>query len=210
MFKGFFFAMLQGVDEWDERYRGGHGDAAEPAEILRECSPLLPRGPALDLACGTGRNTLFLAADDHSVTAVDFSAVALAELEGRARAAGRIIESANSVSPPHGSRGHIRLVQADLERIALPESAFEIVLCFQYLQRSLFSGMMRTLRAGGVLLFETYTRAQLAFAGGPRNPAHLLEQGELRAAFPSLEILFYRELRAGKGIATLVARKPKQ
>ena len=202
--------MLQGVDEWDERYRGGaHGDAAEPAEILRECSPLLPRGPALDLACGTGRNALFLAIDDHSVTAVDFSAVALAELEGGARAAGRIIESANSVSPPDGARGHIRLVRADLEQIVLPESAFEIVLCFQYLQRSLFPGMMRTLRAGGVLLFETYTRAQLAFAGGPRNPAHLLEQGELRTAFPSLEILFYRELRAGKGIATLVARKPK-
>jgi len=43
---------------------------------------------------------------------------------------------------------------------------------------------------------------------GPRNPEHLLEVGELRTAFPGLEIVFYRELRAGQGIASLVARKP--
>jgi hypothetical protein len=57
------------------------------------------------------------------------------------------------------------------------------------------------------VLFETFTRAQLDFAGGPRNPAHLLDLGELRNAFPRLAVLFYRELRAGQGIASLVARK---
>jgi hypothetical protein len=67
--------------------------------------------------------------------------------------------------------------------------------------------MARALRPDGVLLFETYTRAQLEFAGGPRNPVYLLETGELREAFPELSVTFYRELSAGQGIASLVAKK---
>jgi len=61
---------------------------------------------------------------------------------------------------------------------------------------------------GGMVVFETYTRAQMEFAHGPHNPAFLLETGELRNAFPSLDLVFYRELRAGQGIASLVAQKP--
>ncbi|PYU80640.1 MAG: hypothetical protein DMG51_15590 [Acidobacteria bacterium] len=101
----------------------------------------------------------------------------------------------------------LELTQADLERTHLPERRFDLILCIQYLQRSLFSQMARALRPDGVLLFETYTRAQLEFAGGPRNPAYLLETGELREAFPELCVQFYRELRAGQGIASMVARK---
>ena len=67
--------------------------------------------------------------------------------------------------------------------------------------------MERALAPGGMLLFETFTRAQLEFEGGPKNPEFLLECGELRVAFPGLRLLFYRELRAGKGIASLLARK---
>jgi len=66
----------------------------------------------------------------------------------------------------------------------------------------------RTLQPGGMLLFETYTTAQMAFEGGPRNPAYLLEPGELRASFPELRIIFYRELSAGQGKASLLAQKP--
>jgi hypothetical protein len=60
-----------------------------------------------------------------------------------------------------------------------------------------------------MLLFETYTKAQLDFSGGPRDPAHLLNPGELRRAFPELEVVFYRELRAEQGIASLAARNPR-
>jgi SAM-dependent methyltransferase len=101
----------------------------------------------------------------------------------------------------------MNLVREDLERTEIPERSYDLILCIQYLQRSLFRQMARALRPGGVLLFETYTRAQLEFAGGPRNPSYLLETGELRKAFPELCVLFYRELSAGQGIASLVAKK---
>jgi len=106
------------------------------------------------------------------------------------------------------SRPGIELVHADLERTTLPSHSFALILCVHYLQRSLFPQIERALTLGGMLLFETYTRAQLEFDAGPKNPDYLLEAGELRVAFPSLRLVFYRELRAGKGIASLIAQKP--
>src|SRR5260370_40285258 len=105
------------------------------------------------------------------------------------------------------SRGGLELMQAHLGRIHLPERRDALIVCIQYLQRSLFAQMARALRPQGVLLMETFTRAQLEFPSGPRNPTYLLESGELRDAFPGLSVLFYRELRAGQGIPSLVARK---
>jgi SAM-dependent methyltransferase len=139
---------------------------------------------------------------------VDFSSVALDILENRARI---------THAPVHRSKGFqeakrpvdgsLELIQADLEQTEIPERRYDLILCIQYLQRSLFPRVARALRPDGVLLFETYTRAQLEFAGGPRNPGYLLESGELREAFPELRVLFYRELCAGQGIASLVAKK---
>ncbi len=201
--------MAASASEWNTRYRAAADEApAEPAEFVRELLPLLPVGPALDLACGTGRHTLLLASRQQPVTAVDSSDAALEMLERRARAAHcavtRIEDAKQAVNLGHG----IQIWQANLEEVSLPSQAFSLVVCVNYLQRSLFSQIEQTLVPGGVLLFETYTVAQLEFAGGPRNPKYLLESGELRTAFPALRSLFYRELRAGKGIASLIARKP--
>jgi tellurite methyltransferase len=200
--------MAASASEWDARYRAAADEPpAEPAEFVRELLPLLPLGPALDLACGAGRHTLLLALRQQPVTAVDSSAVALEVLEVRARAlhfaVTRTVRAAQVGNRRHG----VQLWQADLELVSLPPQTFSVVICVNYLQRSLFSQIEQTLLPGGVLLFETYTVAQLDFAGGPRNPNYLLNSGELRSAFPTLRSLFYRELRAGKGIASLIARK---
>ncbi len=201
--------MPSSQSDWDAKHRlAAEAPPSEPAGIVRELLPLLPAGPALDIACGTGRHALFLAARGQHVTAIDFSSVALDILEVRARnvrAPVRRSESLNVAERP--LRGGLELMQADLERAPLPERRYDLILCIQYLQRSLFPQMARALRPDGVLLFETYTRAQLEFPGGPRNPDYLLETGELREAFPELCVLFYRELRAGQGIASLVAKK---
>ncbi len=198
--------------DWDAKYRlAAEAPLSEPASIVRELSPFLPNGPALDLACGTGRHALFLAGRGQHVTAVDFSTVALAVLEVGARSMGAPVrrgERFREGGRPH--KGGLELIHADLERLSLPERCYDLILCIQYLQRNLFPQMARALRPGGVLLIETFTRAQLEFYGGPRNPAYLLESGELREAFPELRVLFYRELRAGQGIASLLARRPEE
>ena len=215
--------MPSSLAEWDAKHRAAEKTAApDSASIVSELLPLLPLGPALDVACGTGRHTLLLASRGQAVTAVDGSIVALDILERRARAAKYSINRVHE-DPPSRTEGGarksdkrqrvtparrgIQLVHADLEQVRLPVAAFSVILCVNYLQRSLFSQMEDALAAGGALLFETYTWTQLEFEGGPRNPEYLLRSGELRTAFPGLEILFYRELRAGKGIASLLARK---
>jgi tellurite methyltransferase len=201
--------MPHSQSEWDAKHRlAAEAPPSEPASIVRELLPLLPSGPALDIACGTGRHALFLAARGQHVTAVDYSSVALDILELRARGQHVPLKRRNGfhVTGRH-VHGALELVHANLEEAQLPEHTYDLILCVQYLQRTLFSQMVRALRPDGVLLMETFTLAQMEFSGGPRNPAYLLETGELREAFPELCVLFHRELRAGVGIASLVAKK---
>jgi SAM-dependent methyltransferase len=205
--------MPSSPSDWDAKHKlAAEAPPAEPASIVCELLPLLPAGPALDIASGTGRHSLLLAGRGQHVTAVDFSSVALDILKARAHSMRAPVRQSKSFldAPKRHLRAGLELMEADLEHIHLPECSYDLILCVQYLQRSLFPQMTRALRPNGVLLMETFTGAQLEFSGGPRNPAYLLETGELRDAFPDLRVLFYRELRAGQGIASLVARKRGQ
>jgi SAM-dependent methyltransferase len=201
--------MDASAERWDARYRSeGYPAGTEPAAFLRQILRMLPRGHALDLATGAGRNAVFLAANGHRVLAVDASRTALekagALAEERGVAAHWLASREASFAPKAVG---LWLLEADLERSVLPDAQYELAICFNYLQRSLFPVIERALRPGGVLVYETYTLEQLAFPHGPRKPEYLLRPGELRESFPHLETLFYRELRAGKGIASLIARK---
>jgi SAM-dependent methyltransferase len=98
---------------------------------------------------------------------------------------------------------------ADLTRHPLPRSRFDLVVVSRYLQRDLFQSIAHTLRAGGVLLYETFTTAQLAHGVGPRSPHHLLLPGELRQAFADLEMLFYEEVASPEAVARLAAKRPE-
>src|SRR5260370_34318332 len=152
--------MPSSQSDWDAK----HGLAvealpAEPASIVRELLPLLPAGRALDIACGTGRHALFLAARGQHVTAVDFSGVALDILEVRARSMHvPVRRSENLHEPGRQLRGGMELIQAHLERTHLPERCYDLILCVQYLHRSLFPQLARALRRNGVLCVETFTR----------------------------------------------------
>ena len=201
--------MSSPPNSWDAKYReaGDQHAAAEPAPIVTELLPLVPCGAALDLACGAGRHALLLAQHGYAVTAVDASGAALDILEERASQASiKAWREENIFSRGQVSETGVRLVQVDLETAELPTNSFDLIVCMNYLQRALFSQIERALRPGGMLMFETFTEAQLDFAGGPRNPEFLLQTHELRNAFPRLRTIFYRELRAGKGIASLLGQ----
>ncbi len=153
---------------------------------------LPPQGRALDLACGAGRNSIYLVQRGLRVVAVDRAWNALEQ--GKALATARQVE--------------VAWLLADLERIHFPQFAFDVVICFFYRDPNLYAPLRHWLKPGGLLIYQTFTRDQLLFGSGPKNPAHLLEPGELLSAFADWEIIFHRETRSERGIASLVARRP--
>jgi SAM-dependent methyltransferase len=200
--------MPNDAKEWDERYRRpGYWAGTEPAEFLRGVLPLLPRGSALDVASGEGRNAVFLAQQGFKVFAVERSLPGLEKTEALARESGVAARWASQFAPAHRHEPPLTLVEADLESASLPAGQFHVVLCFKFLHRPLFPSIVQALRPNGVLVYETYTLAQMQFEGGPKNPEYLLRPGELREAFSAMEILFYSEISAGKGMASLLARR---
>jgi SAM-dependent methyltransferase len=163
------------------------------AERLREAARA---GPVVDLACGRGRHALAAAALGARVWAVDRDAACLAELRERARSL----------------RLRVHCLRADLENghgIPIAPGTCAATLVFRFLFRPLAPEIAGLLRPGGLLLYETFTRAQLGLPGGPRNPAFLLEPGELRALFSGLEPLASWEgVRDGsQALAQLAARR---
>jgi SAM-dependent methyltransferase len=184
---------------WDERYRvGDWADVDEPAAILEHAQAWLrPPGLALDLACGAGRNSLFLARHGFTVIAVDIS------LEGLQRLAGRAKEK----------RLPIHLIHADLERFALPPARFDLIVNTRFLLRSLFPTIRSALKPGGLVIFETYNVDEIQLLGGDIRRAYALERGELRQAFADFELLHHEEgvldePEGARGLTRLTARKP--
>jgi SAM-dependent methyltransferase len=86
-------------------------------------------------------------------------------------------------------------------------STFDVIVVVHYLHRPLFPALIEALAPGGVLVYETFTRAQAA-RGKPTNPDFLLEPGELLDLVQPLEILASREGDFdGRMIASVIARR---
>jgi tellurite methyltransferase len=148
---------------------------AEPSVV--ELLPLLPRGRALDIAAGKGRNSLVLARAGLHVVAVDWSQAAL-----------------HSLALIAGNEGlEIDTIVADLEE-SLPyqPESFDVVLNISFLERGLFPALKKVLRVGGVLLFDTFLIDQAA-SGHPRDPRFLLGHYELCDLLSDMELIRYRE-----------------
>jgi len=166
---------------WDEHYADAANLESAPEPLLVQVADLLPAGKALDLACGAGRNALYLAGLGWRVTAVDRSAAALRRLRERADAL------------------EIEIRQADLGRGEFPlaPDSYDLICDILYLQRSLFSCIRAGIRPGGI-----FAAALLLRQPGHNSPFRLAP-GELRQEFESWKILYYSEA----GAARILARK---
>jgi tellurite methyltransferase len=165
----------------------------QPSEFLLEIMDLLPRGRALDIAMGSGRNAMCLARAGFTVEGVDVSSEAVREALAHAREEGVVIQAK----------------VADLETMPdFEEGVYDLVICCNYLQRSLMPHIKGWLKPGGMLVYETFIVDQAQF-GRPRNPAHLLRRNELLRIFRDFRVLRYREGIFGgkKAIASMLAQK---
>lgn len=165
------------MPDWDAKYSTGeYASARGPGKLLVELLYCLPKGRALDIACGEGRNSIFLAKNGYDVDAVDSSGVAIER----------------GITTAAKDNVKVNFIQADLEQYQIPAGSYDLIINFNYLQRTLSPAIKTGLKRGGVVVFETYTLEQQAI-GQPKNPEFLLKPNELLKMFEGLHIFFYRE-----------------
>jgi SAM-dependent methyltransferase len=153
----------------------------------------------LDLACGNGRNGLFLVEQQLPVIFADVDGDKLTALAAKA----------------HGYPELVQLWHVDFEQPEqrpLRGKTFDAILVFNYLHRQLMADIRQAVRQGGLVFYETFTVGQREF-GRPRNPDFLLAENELKEHFADWEILHYFEgerENPNRAIASLVARRPAE
>lgn len=195
---GSFKSRRMDIRGWDQRYRSKERSSedfdAAPTPLLIETARQLLPGKALDLACGTGRNALWLAAQGWSVTAIDAAPSAIATLQNQASRLGI----------------HVNAQVVDLEQggFRIERSSWDLIAICYYLQRDLFEPAKQGIVPGGVLLAIVHITEP-----GEEPTDTRARQGELRTYFEPWEILHYCEGKPNdsahrRSVAEIVARRP--
>lgn len=173
-----------------------HGIVREAIEHAKRLWREIRGRRALDLACGTGRDAVYLAMQRFDVEGWDVLPDALERCDELARRNGVSVRTA------------CRDVEAQGQVIA-PES-YDLIVCVNFLHRPLMPQIGAGVRPGGLVAYETFVEPQRERFGKPARETHVLKPGELPTWFVGWEMLASREGPAGprRIAAGLIARKP--
>jgi SAM-dependent methyltransferase len=166
-------------ERWNRRWAGERANAATtPSAFLIAETESLPPGRALDVACGAGRNAVWLARRGWRVTGVDFSEVALGAARELARAAGVEVE----------------WIEADAVTWTPPARAYDLV-AVMYLQlpaderRAALAHAASAVQPGGTLLVVGHDLLNLTEGvGGPTQAEVLFTPDDVVAEIGDLAI----------------------
>lgn len=173
-------------NDWDARYAATDLLwSAEPNQFLVEEVEGLPPGRVLDVACGEGRNAIWLASRGWQASGVDFSPVALDK--------GHRIAEQRGVS--------VTWVNADVANWSPAAEAFNLVIVF-YLQlpeqqrRSVHRRMATGLAPGGTMLVVGHDTQNLTDGyGGPQDPSVLFSAQDVASDLDGLQIVKAQQVR---------------
>ena len=164
---------------WNERYAdGAYENRTYPNAILKEWIEFLPKRKALDVACGAGRDSIFLAQNGFDVTGIDISSVALAHAKIRAQQ----------------ERLKIDWLEHDLD-FSLPfSSKFDAILMIRFMNNRLLEVLPSYLNPNGVLLVEEHLLIEHPTPlAGPQNSRFRVVPEELKTRLQGLELKQYFE-----------------
>ncbi len=162
---------IEDRERWNRKYASGV-TPTKVVKVVEDFAKLATGDRALDLACGMGRNAKFLASQGFRVDALDISPV--------------VIESLKDID-------NIYPKEVDFDSYILPENSYDLIVCTYFLKRELFPQIEKSLKEGGIFIFETFMHHPNN-TKIPSNRAFLLNEGELKATFDdSYEILHLRE-----------------
>jgi len=171
------------MQDWDERFRAGeYPQDPDPAPVLERAVDSFPDGRALDIAAGTGRNAVFLAAEGYEVDALD-----------RSREGLRI---ARENAEKRGVADRCSWIQADALDYDYPAEAYDAITCRSFRIADRLTDVKTALKPGGVLYYEDHLRTSEGVDYGPPD-ARRMGANELLRACLDLTVLHYREFRSG-------------
>ena len=145
---------------WNDKYQDNQIPTT-PIKLVKDYAQLSTGKQALDIACGMGRHSKYLASLGFEVEALDISSVAIAHL-------------AKEVA--------IHAKEVDFDTYTLEENRYDLIVCTYFLERRLFPQMIKALKPNGILLMETFLH-DANNERAPSNPAFMLNDGELEAYF---------------------------
>jgi len=184
---------LQDKEKWNSKYNCDEFiTGKEPCKWLKKNANLLNgNGKALDIAAGEGRNSVFAASLGYEVICMDISEIGLGKAKTLAKE----------------KNLDVTIISIDLDNTSLPENEYDLVICFNFLERKLFPEIKKTLKSNGILVYETFTVDYLKYSNFKKQ--WVLQQNELLKTFEEFRILKYQEVdEEPNGFASLVAQKP--
>ena len=124
----------QDREKWNKKYEN-NPIPDQPIALITKYAPEAQQGKALDIACGMGRHSKYLASVGFEVDALDVSSVA--------------IESIQNIP-------HIYPKEVDFDVYELEKNKYELIVCTYFLKRELFPQIVDALKVGGVFIYETF------------------------------------------------------
>lgn len=186
------------LSKWNQRYLEDSYRKNNPVSLVRDWLQKMPSGKALDVACGAGRNSLFLAAAGYRVDAIDISPEGLKKARQSATEQGL----------------EVNWIEHDFDRPYSFDTDYDVILVMWYVNLGLLRRLGDCLAPGGVILCEEHLITDEDVIG-PSSNDFRVAPGALRDAVSGLELLLYEESieigeQDGERVASarVVAMKP--
>lgn len=167
---------LEDKIKWNNKYKNTPTllEDRPQSNKLSEVITFAKGNKALDVACGSGRNSVFLANNNFLVTSIDISEVALEELNNK-------------------NNKNITTKLVDLDSFEFEKEEYDLIIMTNFLDRKIIPQLVNSLNQNGILFIETYMFHE-ENEKPPSNPAFLLSEGELKTLFDErVEVVLYDE-----------------
>ena len=170
----------QDRQKWDLRYaEDSQRKRGHPGELITRWIDQLPVGRALDVACGLGQKSIYLAQAGYQVDAIDVSAVGLTQAKLAA-------ESMDL---------DINWIQHDLDLPYEFSDNYDLIIVMWYVDLPLIRRLCEHLAPGGYLLCEEHLACDEPGSEliGPKNPDFRVASNALLESVSGFDICYYDE-----------------
>ena len=175
---------LQDKEKWDTKYLKKKQQLLKPRDASTNLQKFIGYAngtKALDLACGAGRNTIFLANSGFDVDAVDIAKIAIDALDAEAKKNNLDLK--------------INTILVDLDNYKIKQNLYDIIIMSNFLDRDILNKAKDALKVDGILFVETYMMSKENEKSNS-DLNNLLKSKELKNILnSSWKILYYDEFK---------------